>query len=229
MNVTPIPTTTAQKRWEEAVARKSVLPIEGLPELMVQHAEAMEQLQHLPFIDSEKLARRQVAEAQVREKVADLVATARQRLIAPLDQAEGQARRAARGEGMDASTQALQRQAFLHEKAKALVQQVVTASDAASARSVFEDALLSDDEHVIRVVGVAVRDLLRRLAEKDQGKNISAARDAATSFTIEFDRWRKAHLTPSEHIAEIQRQRGNLIQQFERSAQHALALFQVKP
>jgi hypothetical protein len=229
MNVTPIPASVAAEKWQQAVNRRSVIDIPGLADVMSEHAEAMDQLNHLPFIDSEKTKRRQLAEAQVREKVAALVATARQRLIAPLDQAEGQARRAARGEGLDASTQALQRQAFLHEKAKALVQQVATVTDAASARQVFEDALLSDDPHVIRVVGVAVRDLLRRLAEKDQGKDISAARDAATSFTIEFDRWRKAHLTPSEHIAEIQRQRGNLIQQFERSASHAMALFNVKP
>jgi hypothetical protein len=225
MNVTPIPATTAAAKWDEAVNRKSVLDIPGLSALMTEHAQAMDQLNHLPFIESEKTKRRQAAEAQVREKVAALVATARQRLISPLDQAEGQARRAARGEGLDASTQALQRQAFLHEKAKALAQQVATATDAASARQVFEDALLSDDEHVIRLVGIATRDRLLALAEKDRGAAISHARNQATAFGIEFDRWRKAHLTPSETIADIQRQRGNLILQFERSAEHAARLF----
>jgi hypothetical protein len=226
--MTPIPATVAAAKWQEAVNRRSVLDIPGLADVMTQHAEAMQVLEGLPFVPAEKTKRRQAAEAQVREKVAALVNTARQRLIAPLDQQEGQARRAARGEGLDASTPALQRQAFLHEKAKGLVAQVASASDAASARQVFAEALLSEDEHVIRLTGIATRDRLLALAKTDHGKAISAARDQATAFGIEFSKWRKAHPTPSETIAEIQRQRGNLVQLFEHSARHAMGLFQIR-
>ena len=66
----------AVERWNEAIRQKTVLPIDGLPDVMTQHADTLAKIDAQPFVASEKQKRRDAANAEMRTKVNQLVEAA---------------------------------------------------------------------------------------------------------------------------------------------------------
>jgi hypothetical protein len=208
-----------------AVARRSVKEIPGLAEAMTAHAEAMEALERLPFIDAEKRRRRAEAEAELRQLVSVLIEAARTNALRPYDREEGQLRARARATGADASEAQVRAQVFQGERARQLAALADRATTPAAVRRVYDEALMTEDPEAIRLTGLAAQQRLSALAAADRGRDTSPLRDAALRFQSTFERWEREHPTPTQRLAEIERLRGNAAIEFDASAAFAMRLF----
>src|SRR5262249_29614478 len=97
----------------------------------------------------------------------------------------------------------------------------------AEARTIYDEARLSDDPTMIRLVGAAVHQRLAALADADRGKAISATRDASIAFGQEHAAWEREHPSPTQRLAAIERERGTAAILFDASAQFAMDVYDI--
>jgi hypothetical protein len=216
-----------QQQLEQAIAARRVLEIPGLIAAMTEHERRMDALAAQPLLPSEKQKRRAAAEQALRQALDALREQARAQHLRPFDRQEGELRARERALGADATDAQVRSQVARTTRAQLLASQVAYAGTDAAIRQVFDEALLSGDEDVIRTVGLAAQQRHRALSAEDAGRTIGAKRDAAMRFEAAFGAWQREHPSVVQQLAEIDRQRGNTAQLFEASTAFALALYGV--
>jgi hypothetical protein len=192
---------------------------------MAAYEAAMAALDAQPFVLREKARLRAEARAALIEKVGALMTRARLEVLRPFEEEERALRAQARADGTAATDGEIRAQVFRHQRAVQLAAQVDRALTPNDARAVYLAAQLTMDESTIRFVAQATQARLRRLAEVDAGKDISALRNASVQSDGEFQQWEKTHPNLTQRLAELERQKGNAAIEFRASAEFALELF----